>query len=178
MNLEERDVQLASWMPGGTEWLKDGCWRLEQPRDRPELLPIKAGELTLATYSYVRAPLHFVDGLAELYPTLAFSAYTVDLCDMLETFWVYRAEEGGLIAVEAFGSCWEGEEVSYWKIRGQVMIDQGKPVAEEVRDRMPFIVIDGKPTPNADAPYGESSETTPPIITEEQSKAVEAIWKN
>ena len=139
-------VDLAAWNPRREDWAEDRLPRwLECRKGHSELLPIKDGELKAKAGGRKAAPLHFLDGLRDLYPDLELSAYAIDLSNGAAEDW--RCSSEGTFCVEEVMSCWEGEEVLYWKKKDRLMIDHGKPVAEELLKfaGKPFVMVEGVP---------------------------------
>ena len=139
-------VDLAAWNPIREDWIKQRLsWWLELRRGATELLPINNGELTAVAGSRRAPALHFLDGLRELYPDLELSATSIDLSSEAAKEWKCSPE--GTFCVEEVSFCWEGEIVFYWKKDGRLMIDDGKPVAEELRRfaGKPFVMVEGVP---------------------------------
>ena len=143
-------VDLAAWNPNRQDWVKEPLgWWLETREGHSELLPVKDGQLTAHAVGRWGAPLHFLDGLRELYPDLDLSAIGIDLTNCTSEKWRCSREE--TFCVEEVQSCWEGEEVWRWKKNGRLMFDDGKPVAEELLEftGTRFVMVDGVPLSRA-----------------------------
>jgi hypothetical protein len=142
----EYSVDLATWNPNRRDWVREPVqwWCLELRKGHSELISVKDGEFRAHVVGR-GAPLHFLDGLRELYPRLELSAYLIDLDNGFGEQWRCSAE--GTFCVEKVMSCWEGEQVWYWHKDGRLMIDDGKPAAEELLEfaGMPFVMVDGVP---------------------------------
>ena len=139
-------VDLARWNPKREDWVRQPLgWWLELRKGRAELLPAKDGELRASAVGRWGAPLHFLDGLRELYPDLELSAYTIDLCNKYGEDW--RCSPEGTFCVEEVMSCWEAQPVWHWMKDGRLMIDDGKPVAEELLEfaGTEFVMVNGVP---------------------------------
>jgi hypothetical protein len=139
-------VDLAAWNPKREDWIKQRLsWWLELRKGQPELVPVENGELRVIAGATGAPPLHFLDGLRELYPDLELSACSIDLSGEAAEEWKCSPE--GTFCVEEVFPCWEGEIVGYWKKDGRVMIKGGKPVAEELQEYAgnPFVLVDGVP---------------------------------
>jgi hypothetical protein len=144
--IREYWVDLAAWNPNRQDWVTEPLgWCLELRKGKSELLAIKDGQLTAHAVGRWGAPLHFLDGLRELYPHLELSAYAIDLSNGFGEDWKCSPE--GTFCVQEVQSCWEGEEVWRWVKDGKLMIDDGKPVAEELRGFAgnPFVLVEGVP---------------------------------
>ena len=139
-------VDLGRWNPQRKDWVSQPVeWWLQLTERQSELLPVRDGELKATAMSMGAAPLHFLDGLRELYPDLELSAYAIDLTNGFGEDW--RSSPEGTCCVEELKSCWEGEEVWYWKKDGRLMIDDGRPLAEELLEfaGTRFVMVDGVP---------------------------------
>jgi len=139
-------VHLAAWNPNRQDWAEDRlCWWLELRKGDSELLPIKDGELKATAGGRGGVPLHFLDGLRELYAEIELSGYVIDLASDYGKNWKCSSE--GTFCVEEVSSCWEGDIVFDWKKDGRMMIEHGKPVAEELLGYAgnPFVMVEGVP---------------------------------
>jgi hypothetical protein len=143
-------VDLADWNPNRQDWVKEPSrWWLEMRRGESELLCIEDGQLKAHAVGVKAPPLHFLDGLRELFPDLELRGYIIDLSNAIGENW--RCSPEGTFCVEEVSSCFEGEKVWYWKKDGRLMIDDGKPVAEELLTfaGTQFVMVDGIPTSDA-----------------------------
>jgi hypothetical protein len=142
----EYRVDLGRWYPSRQDWVEQPMpWWLELRDRTSELLPVEDGELHASAMGMGGPPLHFLDGLRELYPDLELSACTIDLSNYVGEDW--RCSPEGTFCVEEVASCYEGEEVWYWKKDGRLMIDDGKPVAKELLEFFGtrFVLVNGVP---------------------------------
>jgi hypothetical protein len=139
-------VDLGRWNPQRKDWVSQPVeWWLQLAEGQSDLLPVRDGELKATAVGMGAAPLHFIDGLRELYSDIQLSAYAIDLTNGFGEDW--RCAPEGTSCIEEVKSCWEGEEVWYWKKGGRLMIDDGKPVAEELLAfaGTRFVMVDGVP---------------------------------
>lgn len=139
-------VDLATWNPKREDWIKQRLhWWLELRKGQRELVPVENGELRVVAGATGAPPLHFLDGLRELYPDLELSATCIDLSSEAAEEWKCSPE--GTFCVEEVAPPWEGEVAWYWKKDGRLMIEGGKPVAEELERYAgnPFVLVDGVP---------------------------------
>jgi hypothetical protein len=139
-------VDLAAWNPNREDWREERLhWWLELRRGESELLPIENGELKAVVGSRGVPALHFLDGLRELYPDVELSGYAINLSGESAENWKCSPE--GTFCIEEVFPCWGGEIVSYWKKLDRLMIEGGKPIAEELLGFAgnPFVLVDGVP---------------------------------
>jgi len=151
VRIKSYSIDLPQWNPNRKDWANDeGTFRLEshtddQGNDIQALAFIHADQLMVdgLVDEDGPVPVHFLDGLRQLYPNVALSMDAVLTDGYMRKRWEVR--NGRTRCVEKMCPCWDSQPVRYWMKDGKVLIRRGKPVADELPQHARFIVVRGHP---------------------------------